>query len=196
MFRLIKYCSDRLYTVIDSFFRGDQLRISAHQKTSAIPGNHAVIRVDHFEWELNQGFADIAARDAEVLFRKFTPHIFRKYIAILNQWIILFFKTDDEPNTYKIEYHNNRFHQLTKSFTIYFQIRPDSKGVKCCKWFACRFSRMFLSTRIFLQKSKASVHRIYPWIFAEPFVWNPAGYQIRGPGSPKLISNFFFHKRN
>jgi hypothetical protein len=114
----------------------------------------------------------------------------------MNQWIILFFKTDDGPNTYKTEYHNNRFNQLTNSFTIYFQIRPDPNGVKCCKGFVGRFSRMFLSTLIFLYKSKAIVHRMSSWISAEPFVWNPAGYQIRGPGSPKLISNFFFHKRN
>jgi hypothetical protein len=196
MLRLIKYGCERLYTFTDSFFRGEEIRLSDHAGMPAIAGKHVVIRMDQYEWELKQDFGDIAARDAEALFRKFTPHFLRKYLAILNQWIILFFMIDDEMRTHNTEYQYNKSNQLTKIFTIYLTSRPDPRVIKCCKVFVHCFNRVICSSSAFVRNIKRHFHRITPSVIAEPFVNSPAGLKIRGPGSPKLISYFCFHKRN
>lgn len=191
---------EQIFIQIDHFFsaerKSDHIRKPGTQEAGTKPVQPCL------EWDLNQGYTDIASRDLTIIFNRITPHIFRKLIVMINQFLLFYLLTDQEVE-YQYQIPDNKKNPIqdpNQDFTLHHK-SITSKTVN--KESFSRFSRV-LEGRIkgfyYLIKNIFSVTilqgaRTHPFS-SKPIIISTLKRIFASHDPPKLISAQSFHKRN
>lgn len=130
---------EQLYFRIDQFFSAEWDKNPVKKSGNDIMKGGR----DHLylEWDLNQKYSDIAARDLAFFINKLTPLFVRKFIVIIHQFVLFYFLTDQEFDVPHQSVNNkqNIYHSFNRCF--YRVIHPFS--IKTLN--KERFSRFYTS---------------------------------------------------
>jgi hypothetical protein len=190
---------EKIYLRIDHFFSGDIGNVRNNNSYN-VETNPEFTNIS-VEWTLNQKFSDIAARDLTILFNRITPYFFRKILIAINQFVLLYFLTDQELDNSNQSADKKRlvFSSFNHHFTYF--IKPFHAKIinnNCYDKFSSSLEKM-IGILFSLIKIKSGAFRNRPWRkHVSPLIgfnFNILDYKMAIPGASKLISDLLFHKR-